>query len=111
MDSQNFEAYKQWLITKDSERKKLDDMCRISMSSFYGDWAVFDYLKDNLLSRRVQRATSELQAAIYDQMNSVLRSNGLLVLGCHEKLSDGLEGFSAKADTLNIYEMTSNKND
>ena len=56
---QDFEAYKDWLNTRDSEWKKLDDMCKITISRFYRDWAVFDYLKDYILQRLAQQAVLE----------------------------------------------------
>lgn len=229
---QNFEEYRNWLTTHHSEWNELDEMCRITISRFYRDWAVFDYLKDEILPRLAQRATLEkrpircwsagcasgeepytlsliwgfnfkekfpeldfqiiatdvdaqlldrakkgcytpgslkglpeewlakaftikensycihsrfgkniewlqqdirksfptgmfdlilcrnlvatyfepaLQVVIYNQMKSVLRPGGVLVLGCHEKLPKGLEGFSAHVEKLNIYEISVNK--
>ena len=231
---QDFEAYKQWLITHDSEWNKLDDMCRISISRLYRDWAVFDYLKDDILPRLAQQAVfkkrplrcwsagcasgeepytlsliwyfvlkekfpeldfqiiatdvdaklldrakigcythgslkglpkqwlpvaftktendycihssfgkniewlkqdirksfpegrfdlllcrnlvatyfePELQVKVFNQMKSALRPGGFLVLGCHEKLPNGLDGFSTTVEKLNMYQMIDNKND
>lgn len=229
---QNFEEYRNWLTTHHSEWNELDEKCRITISRFYRDWAVFDFLKDEILPRLAQRATLEkrpircwsagcasgeepytlsliwyfyfkekfpgldfqiiatdvdaqllnrakkgcytsgslkglpeawlakaftikencycihsrfgkniewlqqdirksfptgmfdlllcrnlvatyfepaLQVVIYNQMKSVLRLGGVLVLGYHEKLPKGLEGFSANVEKLNIYEMSVNK--
>jgi chemotaxis protein methyltransferase CheR len=232
LDLQNYEEYQNWLTTHLSEWNVLDSMCRITISRFYRDWAVFDFLKDEILPRMAQQATMEkrpircwsagcasgeepytlsliwhlvlkekfpklgfqiiatdideqllkraqtgcyspgtlrglpeawltkafsikknahcihsrfgkniewiqqdirksfptgifdlllcrnlvatyfepaLQIAIYNQMKTVLRPGGILVLGCHEKLPEELEGFSRKVEKLNIYEMSINK--
>jgi len=228
----NFGEYQSWLTTHPLEWEVLDGMCRITISRFYRDWAVFDFLKDEILPRLAQEATLEkrplrcwsagcasgeepytlsliwhfvfkekfpemdfqiigtdvdaqllerakigcytlgslkglpkpwlakafsvkdngycihscfgkniewiqqdirasfptgmfdlllcrnlvatyfepaLQVAIYNQMKSVLRPGGVLVLGCHEKLPEGLEGFSAKVEKLNMYEISVNR--
>lgn len=232
LDLQNFGEYRSWLTTHHSEWNELDEMCRITISRFYRDWAVFDFLKDEILPRLAQRATLEkrpircwsagcasgeepytlsliwyfifkenfpeldfqiiatdvdaqlldraktgcytsgslkglpgawldkafsikensyciharfgeniewlqqdirtsfptgmfdlllcrnlvatyfepaLQIAIYNKMKSILRPGGVLVLGCHEKLPEGLKGFTATIEKLNIYEMSANK--
>ena len=44
-------------------------------------------------------------------MKSALRPGGFLVLGCHEKLPNGLDGFSTTVEKLNMYQMIDNKND
>jgi len=46
---QNLEEYQDWLNSHPSEWKVLDGMCRITISRFYRDWAVFDFLKDEIL--------------------------------------------------------------
>ncbi|NHF59938.1 chemotaxis protein CheR [Flavobacteriaceae bacterium TP-CH-4] len=229
LDLQSFEEYRSRLTTQASEWNILDEMCRITISRFYRDWAVFDLLKDeilpglafkarlenrplrcwsagcasgeepytlsiiwqlvlsekftetdfeiiatdideNLLERAKKgcyqlgslkglpkdwltkafsvkedrycihsgfgdritwmqqdiRSTTpagkfgmllcrnlvatyfepELQLAIFNQLKSVLRPGGILILGCHEKLPEGLQGFNSKVEKLNIYERT-----
>ena len=227
----DFQDYQSRLIAHPSEWKNLDEMCRITISRFYRDWGVFDYLKDEILPHLALQALSErrplrcwsagcasgeepytlaltghfvlkekfpeldfkiiatdvdqhllerakkgcytkgslkglpkewlskafslnedcycihahlaeniewmqqdirrsfpagmfdiilcrnlvstyfakeLQIAVYERMKSVLRPDGILVLGCHEKLPEGLTGFSTEVEKLNIYKMDDN---
>jgi chemotaxis protein methyltransferase CheR len=227
----NFGEYQSWLTNHPKEWDVLDSMCRITISRFYRDWAVFDFLMDNLLHSLAKKAKHEnrpfrcwsagcasgeepytlaliwhfvlrkkfpaldfqiiatdiderllerakigcypkgslkglpkpwlnkafsvnesgycihssfsksikwikqdirisfpsgtfdlllcrnlvatyfepsLQRAIFNQMKAVLRPGGFLVLGCHEKLPEEIEGFSSKLEKLNIYEMSAN---
>lgn len=56
---ENYEEYQLWLKSNPSEWELLDTMCRITISTFYRDWAVFNYLKDNLLPHLARLAISE----------------------------------------------------
>ena len=56
---QNLEEYQDWLNSHPSEWKVLDGMCRITISRFYRDWAVFDFLKDKILPHLAEQATLE----------------------------------------------------
>ena len=225
----NYEEYKYWLQTHTSEWEILDEMCRITISRFYRDWAVFDLLKEEVLPHMAKNAVIEkrplrcwsagcasgeepytlsliwffvlksqypnldfqivasdadpqmleraktgcytvgslkglppewlkdgfskrgneycihpsfgkiiqweqqdirkdlpngvfdlilcrnlvatyfsppLQINIFSQMKSVLRTGGMVVLGCHEKLPEGLGGFIAMPEKLNIYKYS-----
>ncbi|MBQ0736171.1 CheR family methyltransferase [Aquimarina celericrescens] len=59
LNLQDFEEYKRWLTTHDSEWEVLDEMCRITISRFYRDWAVFDFLKGEILPLLAQQALLE----------------------------------------------------
>ena len=223
----HFSAYRTWVEHHPSEWQLLDDMCRITISRFYRDWDVFDFLTNALLPQMAEKAVREnrplrcwsagcasgeepytlalighfvlkekfpeldfqivatdidqrllerartgayphgslkglpeewlakafsnkgneyqihacfgsniewlqqdirdtippglfdlvlcrnlvatyfearLQAAIFHQIKTALRPGGILVLGCHERLPQGVEGFSVKAEKMNIYE-------
>ena len=56
---QSYAEYREWLKDHPSEWKVLDSMCRITISRFYRDWDVFDYLKDRLLPQLASKATAE----------------------------------------------------
>ncbi len=56
---ESHEEYQSWLKSQPSEWELLDSMCRISISTFYRDWGVFNYLKDELLPELVRLARSE----------------------------------------------------
>ncbi len=56
---ESYEEYQSWLKSQHSEWEVLDNMCRISISTFYRDWAVFNYLKDELLPELARLAQSE----------------------------------------------------
>lgn len=55
----NFGEYQSWLANHPKEWDVLDSMCRITISRFYRDWAVFDFLMDNLLHRLAMKAKYE----------------------------------------------------
>ena len=55
----SYEEYQDWLQSHPAEWELLDAMCRISISTFYRDWAVFDYLKDNGLPQLAGSAVAE----------------------------------------------------
>ena len=59
LELQSYDEYKSFLESHPSEWEFLDEMCRISISTFYRDWAVFDYLKDELLPQLARLAVSE----------------------------------------------------
>lgn len=59
LDLDSYEQYQHWLETHPSEWSVLDEMCRIVISRFYRDWAVFDYLKNVLLPELARTAMSE----------------------------------------------------
>ena len=59
LDLENFLAYQNWLENHPAEWKILDEMCRITISRFYRDWAVFDCLRDAVLPQLTQRAIKE----------------------------------------------------
>ncbi len=226
---QSFDEYRKCLESQPSEWEVLDGMCRISISTFYRDWAVYDYLKDELLPQLAEQALiekrplqcwsagcasgeepytlsliwhlvlkekfpdlnfqiiatdvdahllnraktacyqvgtlkglpdtwlelafdkrenvyciqdrikkniqwyqqdirnslpkgrfdlllcrnlvatyfeSDLQLATFNRMKSVLRPRGYLILGCHEKLPEALEGFSSISEKLVIYQLS-----
>ena len=55
----DFPEYKTWLAAHPAEWNILDEMCRITISRFYRDWAVFDHLKDELLPQLAEQAIRE----------------------------------------------------
>lgn len=59
LDLQDYKEYQGWILTHHSEWQVLDEMCRITISRFYRDWAVFDFLKDVIFPRLAQQARSE----------------------------------------------------
>lgn len=59
LNLQDFKAYKSWIKDHDSEWDILDAMCTITISRFYRDWAVFNFLRDNILSQLTRRAKLE----------------------------------------------------
>ena len=46
----------------------------------------------------------QLQLNIFNQFKDLLQPKGVLVLGCHEKLPEGLDGFFIKEKKLVVYE-------
>ena len=59
LNLQDYAAYQSWLSDHEMEWEKFDTMCRIPISRFYRDWAVFDYLKDEGLPLLAQKAQEE----------------------------------------------------
>lgn len=59
LDLVDYEAYRKWLTDHTSEWDVFDTMCRIPISRFYRDWAVFDYLKDESLPQMAIMAQEE----------------------------------------------------
>ena len=55
----NVEDYKNYLISHEAEWNLLDEMCRITISRFYRDWDVFDFLTDELLPTLARQASTE----------------------------------------------------
>lgn len=49
LDLAGVEAYRSWLVENDDEWRHLDACCRITISRFYRDRAVFDALADQVL--------------------------------------------------------------
>jgi chemotaxis protein methyltransferase CheR len=47
-------AYRSYLDAHDAEWSVLDGFCRISISRFYRDWGVFNYLRDDILPELAQ---------------------------------------------------------
>lgn len=56
LELDSYENYRHWLERHPSEWSVLDEMCRIVISRFYRDWAVFDYLKDEILPELARTA-------------------------------------------------------
>jgi chemotaxis protein methyltransferase CheR len=54
-------AYREWLEARPAEWRILDSLCRVSVSRFYRDRAVFDFLRDTALPKLAEaaRARSE----------------------------------------------------
>jgi len=97
---------------------KNNDYCIHSRFGKHIEWTQQDIRKsfpsgmfDLLLCRNLVATyfEPELQVAIFNQMKAVLRPGGILVLGCHEKLPEEVEGFSVKVEKLNIYETDINE--
>ena len=52
----DFNAYKDYLSRNPSEWEHLDGFCRITISRFYRDWDVFDFLRDKILPGLAEEA-------------------------------------------------------
>ena len=59
LDLPDYAAYREWLLDHEGEWEVFDTMCRIPISRFYRDWAVFDYLKEEGLPLFARKASEE----------------------------------------------------
>ncbi len=64
LDLPDIPAYKSYIENKKNEWKKLDSMCRITISRFYRDKGVFDALRDEILPEIARMARDQKEKTV-----------------------------------------------